>query len=408
MTYSDRLANMMNQVLLTMTPILNEKQCRLLVASMAKGYGHGGIKLVSEKSGMDVRTICSGIHEIDGDIDSNLAEGRIRKKGGGRKPLKELEPTLISCIESILENNTYGDPQKVIAWTNLSLRSISSILAEKYNLKVGKDVVARVLDELGYSKQVNQKMLQVGSRHVDRDAQFKFINDKAEQFLSEGCPVISVDTKKKELIGNFKNDGAEYRKIGSPRTVFDHDFPFLDLGKVAPYGVYLINNNVGFVNLGTDHDTSEFAVESIRRWWNIVGKLTYPNTKKLYINCDGGGSNGWRVRLWKYELALLAEETDLEIHVSHFPPGTSKWNKIEHRLFCYITRNWAGKPLIDINTVVNLISSTTTDKGLIVKCVVDTNKYPTGLKADDDVMDKVDIEKVGPNESWNYVIKGFK
>ena len=322
--------------------------------------------------------------------------------------MKKLEPSLLSYIEAIIENNTYGDPEKVISWTNLSLRDISALLSEKYNVNAGKDIVSRALEELGYSKQVNQKMMQVGNQHVDRNAQFEFINSTAQEFISAGLPVISTDTKKKELVGNFKNPGAEYREAKSPRKVLDHDFPLPDLGKVAPYGVYLINDNMGFVNLGTDHDTSAFAVESIRRWWNIVGKHTYPDAKKLYINCDGGGSNGWRVRLWKYELALFAEETGLELHVSHFPPGTSKWNKIEHRLFCYITKNWSGKPLVDINTIVNLISSTKTNKGLVVKCVVDTNIYPTGLKADDETMAKIDIEKVGPNESWNYIIRGLK
>ena len=408
MAYTDKVTDIIEQVFHTMPQLLDERQRRILAASMAKGYGHGGIKLVSGISGMDVRTIRSGIHEIEDGIMPDPDNGKLRKSGAGRKSMKELEPALLSYIESIIENNTYGDPQKVISWTNLSLRDISSLLGERYSVEAGKDIVSRALDELGYSKQVNQKMIQVGSQHVDRDAQFQFINSKAQEFISSGSPVISTDTKKKELVGNFKNNGAEYREVKSPRKVLDHDFPFPELGKVAPYGVYLVNANIGFVNLGTDHDTSAFAVESIRRWWNIVGKPTYPDAKKLYINCDGGGSNGWRVRLWKYELALFAQETGLEIHVSHFPPGTSKWNKVEHRLFCYITKNWSGKPLIDINTIVNLISSTTTQKGLVVKCVVDTNSYPTGLKVDEDMMAKIDIEKVGPNESWNYIIRGFK
>ena len=234
------------------------------------------------------------------------------------------------------------------------------------------------------------------------------INKTAQEFINSGDPVISTDTKKKELVGNFKNNGTEYRPMKDPRKVLDHDFPLPGLGKVAPYGVYLVNKNTGFVNLGSDHDTSAFAVESIRRWWNIVGQPTFPDAKRLYINCDGGGSNGWRVRLWKYELALLAEETGLEIHVSHFPTGTSKWNKVEHRLFCYITKNWAGKPLIDIDTIVSLISSTTTKNGLTVKCVVDTNTYPIGLKATYEMISRIDIETTGPNESWNYIICGFK
>lgn len=405
---NDKTASIMEQVFKTMPQLLDERQRRLLAASIAKGYGHGGIKLVSNVSGLDVRTIRSGIHEIDNGTASFSEQEKIRKSGAGRKAVKQLQPDFLDDIGTVVENSTYGDPQKVISWTSLSLRDISSILKERFGIVAGKDIVSRALEELGYSKQVNQKMIQVGSQHVDRDAQFQYINTKAQEFIDDGNPVISTDTKKKELVGNFKNSGAEYRPVKGARKVLDHDFPLPDLGKVAPYGVYLVNENVGFVNLGTDHDTSAFAVESIRRWWDIVGKPTYPNAKSLYINCDGGGSNGWRRRLWKYELALFAQETDLEIHVSHYPPGTSKWNKVEHRLFCYITKNWAGKPLIDINTIVNLISSTTTEKGLEVKCVVDTNTYQTGLKADDEMMSKIDIETIGPNESWNYIIRGFK
>jgi len=405
---NEKIAGIMQQVFKTMPQLLDERQRRLLAASIAKGYGHGGIKLVSDASGMDVRTIRSGIHEINSGSASFSEQGKIRKSGAGRKAVKQLQPELLNDIETIVENNTYGDPQKVISWTNLSLCDILSILKEQFGIAAGKDVVSRALEELGYSRQVNQKMIQVGSQHIDCDAQFQYINTKAQEFIDAGNPVISTDTKKKELVGNFKNSSAEYRPAKSPRKVLDHDFPLPDLGKVSPYGVYLVNKNSGFVNLGTDHDTSAFAVESVRRWWNIVGKPTYPNAKSIYINCDGGGSNGWRIRLWKYELALLAQETGLEIHVSHYPPGTSKWNKIEHRLFCYITKNWAGKPLVDINTVVNLISSTTTKKGLEVRCVVDTNIYQTGLKADDEMMSKIDIETIGPNESWNYIIRGFK
>ena len=404
----DKLTGALELVIKTMFQLLDERQRRLLVACAAKGYGYGGVKFFHKMSGLNERTINSGIEEIENSSESLSESTRIRRAGAGRKSLKQTLPDLLVCVEKILENNTYGDPQRVISWTNLSLRDISSILKEKFGIVAGKDVVSRLLEELGYSKQQNQKMLQVGAPHPDRDVQFKYINQKAQEFLDASDPVISIDTKKKELIGNFKNNGAEYRPAKKPREVLDHDFEIPNLGKVAPYGVYLINSNTGFVNLGTDHDTSAFAVESIRRWWNIVGKETFPHARRLYINCDGGGSNGWRRRLWKYELAMFAQETGLEIHVSHFPPGTSKWNKVEHRLFCFITKNWAGKPLIDINTIVNLISSTRTKKGLEVKCVVDTNKYPTGLKADDEVMCKIDIESMGPNKSWNYVIHGFK
>ncbi len=319
---NEKAAGIIEQVFKTMPQLLDEHQRRLLAASIAKGYGHGGIKCVSNASGMDVRTIRSGIREIDSGSASFSGQGKIRKSGAGRKAVKQLQPELLNDIETIIENNTYGDPQKVISWTNLSLRNISSILEGRFGIVAGKDIVSRALEELGYSKQVNQKMIQVGSQHIDRDAQFQYINTKAQEFIDAGNPVISTDTKKKELVGNFKNSGAEYRPSKSARKVLDHDFPLPDLGKVTPYGVYLVNKNAGFVNLGTDHDTSAFAVESIRRWWNIVGNPTYPNAKSLYINCDGGGSNGWRIRLWKYELALLAQETGLEIHVSHYPPGT--------------------------------------------------------------------------------------
>ena len=403
----DRLDNVLQKIFLTVPQILNEKQKRILCGSIAQGYGYGGIKVVSNLSGMDAKTIRAGIREIENGLADICDLERIRREGAGRPGIEKKYPEIAQHIQEIVESNTYGDPEKVILWTNLSLRNIVDELESRFSIATNKNVVADILDELGYSRQVNQKKEQVGSQHKDRDSQFVFINEQAKDFLSQNIPVISVDTKKKELIGNFKNNGAEYRPVKNPRHVLDHDFP-LEEGKVAPYGVYLINNNVGFVNLGRDHDTSAFAVESIRRWWNIVGKSTFPDTKKLYINCDGGGSNGWRVRLWKYELAMFAEETGLEIHVSHFPPGTSKWNKVEHRLFCFITKNWQGKPLIDINTTVNLISSTKTSNGLVVKCVVDDRSYATGIKVSDDDFDTIYIEKCDINPSWNYVIRGFK
>lgn len=401
----DKLNNVLQSVYKTMPFVLDEKQKRILAGSIAKGFGHGGIQLVSDISGMDEKTIRSGIKEIQEDGSVSAPEESIRRPGAGRPGIEKTYPDIKEKVLEILDTNTYGDPEKIITWTNLSLRDIVQQLDERYSIKTNKNVVANLLDELGYSRQVNQKMEQVGSRHENRDSQFVYINTKAKAFLEEGMPVISVDTKKKELIGNFKNAGAEYRPKNNPRTVLDHDFA-LEGGKVAPYGVYLINNNEGFVNLGTDHDTSAFAVESIRRWWNIVGKNTFPNQKKLYINCDGGGSNGWRVKLWKYEIALFAQETGLEIHVSHFPPGTSKWNKVEHRLFCFITKNWQGKPLIDINTTVNLISSTKTKNGLKVRCVVDENKYEIGETVSDQY-DKINIVRDETNPQWNYIIRGF-
>lgn len=374
-----RLDNIIEKIYETMPAVLDERQKRLLAGCIADGYGHGGIKYVCDISGMNYRTVKSGVEERNGNVTKELSSGGIRQKGAGRPSIEVRYPNISEQVKEILETNTYGDPERIMTWTNLSLRDIVSELEHRYGTNTNKNVVADIMTKLGYSRQVNQKYEQVGAQHVDRDTQFSFINETAKAYINDGCPVISVDTKKKELIGNFKNSGAEYRPKKLPRKVLDHDFP-LDGGKVSPYGVYVINNNTAYVNLGTDHDTSAFAVESIRRWWNIIGKTTFPNANKLYINCDGGGSNGWRVKLWKYELALFADETGIEIQVSHLPPGTSKWNKIEHRLFCFITKNWQGKPLIDINTTVNLIASTKTKEGLEVKCEVDNNIYATGKK----------------------------
>jgi hypothetical protein len=271
-------------------------------------------------------------------------------------------------------------------------------------INISHETVGKIIESMGYSKQANQKRLQVGEPHPDRNAQFEHINKTAADYLAVGVPVISVDTKKREKIGNFKNEGKEYRRKKDPRTVLDHDFPIEELGKISPYGVYNLNNNTGFVNLGTSHDTSEFAVESISRWWETVGKHTFPDTGKIYINCDCGGSNDYRRRMWKYQLQQFADRTGLEIEVSHFPPGTSKWNKIEHRLFCYISRNWQGKPLVDVKTAVDLIGSTTTTTGLKVICVRDDTKYQLAKKVSDDEFDSILIDKLQPFVSWNYKI----
>lgn len=265
--------------------------------------------------------------------------------------------------------------------------------------------ISQLLTDMGYSKQVNQKMEQVGIPSPDRNEQFEFIDRTAHGYLENGEPVISVDTKKKENIGNFKNAGAEYRRMKDPRKVLDHDFPVPELGKVAPYGVYVLNNNTGFVNLGTSHDTSEFAVTSISCWWNAVGKNAFPGAKRIYITCDGGGSNGSRSRNWKYELQQLSNDTGLEIMVSHYPPGTSKWNKIEHRMFCYISKNWQGHPLIDIETVISLISNTTTEKGLTITCQLDKKVYETGHKISDNELAEINIFPCETLGKWNYVIK---
>jgi hypothetical protein len=291
----------------------------------------------------------------------------------------------------------------VLSYTTESLRKTLAELG-KCSIGVGHVTGGKILDAMGYSKQANQKMLQVGEPHPDRNAQFEHINKTAAAFLKAGSPVVSVDTKKKEKIGNFKNDGSEYRPKKQPREVLDHDFPIKELGKIAPYGVYNLNNNVGFVNVGTSHDTSEFAVESISRWWDAVGKHTYPDAKMLYITCDCGGSNGNRVRMWKYQLQQFANRTQLTIQVSHFPTGTSKWNKVEHRLFCYITKNWQGKPLVDIQTAIDLIGATRTSTGLKVICMKDDTEYELAKKVSDEDFADVNLVKIYPFVSWNYCI----
>jgi hypothetical protein len=290
-----------------------------------------------------------------------------------------------------------------LSYTIESYRKIQNEL-EKQGVLVSHVTVSDILSAMGYSKQANQKMLQVGEPHPDRNAQFEHINNTAADYIAAGDPVISVDTKKKENIGNFKQNGQEYRLENNPRRVLDHDFPIEELGKIAPYGVYNVNNNVGFVNVGTSHDTSEFAVESISRWWETVGKHTFPKSGRIYITCDSGGSNSCRARMWKYQLQQFADHTGLKVEVSHFPRGTSKWNKVEHRLFCYISKNWQGKPLVDVQTAVDLIGSTRTKAGLKVICVRDDTEYQLARKVSDKNFDAIRINKIVPFENWNYRI----
>ena len=398
------------QILLDLTPYLDEKQKRILYGSAASVLGHGGITFVNEITGSARNTITSGMDEITSSVEEKTSQDdrtdRIRKPGAGRKSALEKNPLLYEKIEEIITQNgdTYGNPEKPLRWTTWSLRKIAGELVT-FGIKVSQNIVSRALDALGYSKQQNQKMYQVGEQHPDRDAQFCFINETSAEFLSKGEPVISIDTKKKENVGNFKNNGSEYRPANNPRKVLDHDFPLPELGKVAPYGVYVLNDNTGFVNLGISHDTPEFAGESVAQWWRCVGKNTFPDAKRLYITCDSGGSNDCRIWLWKHYVQQLANETQMEIHVSHFPTGTSKWNKVEHRLFCYISKNWQGQPLIDIETIVNLIGSTTTEKGLSVICRVDENHYERGKKITEEQKNNLNIEFVGPNEKWNYIIR---
>ena len=389
-----------------MKTILDEHQYRCYLGKTALSLGRGGQATVTRLSGASVNTVRKGMKEIESAGERPTAK-RIRKAGGGRTAASVKYPNLHEAIERIIDGKTYGDPEKVIHWTTKSLMSIASALKEEYGIEVSHTVVSGELTKMGYSKQLNQKMLQVGNAHPKRNEQFEYIDATSKAYIAEGIPVISIDCKKKENLGNFKNNGAEYRQKGNPRKVLDHDFLMKELGSVAPYGMYDIDKNAGFVNLGTSHDTAAFAVNSILQWWLHIGKETYPDAKRLYITCDGGGSNGSRIHLWKAQIAQLAEKTGLEIHISHFPPGTSKWNKIEHRLFCFISRSWAGQPLIDIETVIDLIGSTTTQQGLTVKCVLDKNDYPTGIKVSDEAYNSINIERVGSMPDWNYIIRGF-
>jgi transposase len=383
-----------------MMPLLNEKQKRQFLASEAISYGYGGIAEAMKYSGVSYNTIKRGINEIKNGV---TFDNRVRKEGGGPKNAEEKYPDIEETIRKIVDGSTYGNPERVLSYTTESLRKIERELKSQ-GINVSHETVGKILETMDYSKQRNQKMIQVGESHPDRNAQFEHINKIAGEYLKAGDPVISVDTKKKENIGNFKNNGQEYRKKKDPRKVLDHDFPLKELGKISPYGVYNLNHNIGFVNLGVSHDTSEFAVESISRWWETVGKHTFSNSSKIYINCDSGGSNGCRVRMWKYQLQQFANRTGLTVEISHFPRGTSKWNKVEHRLFCYISKNWQGKPLVDVQTAIDLIGSTTTTTGLEVICVRDDTQYKLAKKVSDDEFNSIAIENIPPFELWNYKI----
>ena len=384
---------------------LNEKARRLFLASEAKTIGWGGIEKVSRATGVSSDTISKGCKELE-DEPKIIESGKIRKPGGGRKKLVDTDPTLLSDLDSLIEPTTRGDPESPLRWTCKSTRKLARELKN-----MGHDIshmrVADILHSQGYSLQSNQKVIE-GSNNPDRNGQFTLINNKTKLFIEYGQPVVSVDTKKKELVGNFKNGGREYRLKGNPLKVLVHDFKIEGLGKANPYGVYDISRNEAWVSVGTDHDTSAFAVESIRQWWNAMGKMAYPDACKLLITADSGGSNGYRVRLWKIELQKLADESGLEISVSHFPPGTSKWNKIEHRLFSFITQNWRGKPLISHEAIVSLIAATTTQKGLHVECQMDENVYPKGIKISDEELKEINLTSDKFHGEWNYTIKPNK
>ncbi len=354
---------------------LDERQRRLWAAAEAEALGWGGASLVSRATGISRMAIAAGKRELKGEEPPSLRAGRLRKPGGGRKSLLEKDATLLGDLEGLVEPHSRGDPESALRWTCKSVRRLAGEL-KAMGHRVSHETVARLLRGLGYSLQANRKTLE-GSSHPDRNAQFEHINEQAQGQMALGNPVISVDTKKKELVGEFKNGGRELRPKGDPEKVRVHDF---SKDRVNPYGVYDLANNLGWGSVGVDHDTAAFAVESIRRWWLWMGQTLFPGARQLLISADGGGSNGSRLRLWKAELQKLADELGFPVRVCHLPPGTSKWNKIEHRLFSFISQNWRGKPLISHEVMVNLIRATTTRKGLKVRCELDENRYPTAVK----------------------------
>jgi transposase len=392
--------NLLKIKLSGLLPELNERQRRLVVGAEALSLGYGGIKTMSEVTGISPPTIRKGIQDLN---EKNKTLQRVRKEGGGRKKATEKFPELKSILESIIEPDTRGDPESPLRWTCKSVRNITDLL-KKEDLNVSPKTVATILHELEYSLQGNKKTKE-GEDHPDRDQQFLYINSTAKKFLKIGSPVISVDTKKKEMVGNYKNPGREWSPKGQPVEVNGHDFPDPNFPKAVPYGIYDIADNKGWVNVGITSDTAEFAVESIRQWWKKMGKTRYPNAKSLVIFADAGGSNGYRSRLWKKELYKFCLEVGFEITVCHFPPGTSKWNKIEHRMFSFISMNWRGKPLDSYQTVVSLIASTKTKSGLIVKARLDKRKYKKGIEVSKKEMDQINLIKHKFHGEWNYSLK---
>jgi len=383
-------------------PFLNEKQRRILAAAEAEAVGHGGVSQVAAATGMSRNTIVAGRRDISEQRASVKETGRIRSPGGGRKKTVHKDPTLERDLETLIEPVTRGDPESALRWTCKSVRKLAGEL-NRMGHKTSHRMVAELLKTMGYSLQANRKTIE-GSAHPDRDAQFERIYEKVKAFQREGQPVISVDTKKKELIGNYKNGGREWRPKGQPEQVLVHDFQSLGEGKINPYGVYDVLRNMGWVNVGIDHDTAVFAVESIRRWWLTMGNQIYTSASALLVTADSGGSNGARLKLWKTELQKFSNENGLSISVSHFPPGTSKWNKIEHRLFSFISQNWRGRPLVSHEVIVNLIASTTTAKGLRVECAMDYNEYPRGVKVTAAELKKVNLTRDMFHGEWNYTI----
>lgn len=409
MVIDDNIKERISSVL----PLLNESQKRKYLAAESKSLGWGGASAVSDFTGVTRKTIRLGMRELEngeptsaplsGDEAAPDPVSRIRRPGAGRKNIEEDQPGIMDALMRLVNNHSFGNPETPLQWTTKSLRNLADELnAEGFHISYVK--VGQLLESNGFSLQVNQKMMQAGKQSPDRDAQFNHINETAAAYMDNGQPVISVDCKKKENIGNFKNNGAEYAPMKQPVKVLDHDFPLPEKGKAVPYGIYDINRNEGYVNVGISSDTAQFAVHSIGEWWNSMGKECYPEATSLYICADGGGSNGSRNKLWKKELQDFADKTGITVEISHFPPGTSKWNKIEHRMFSQISKNWRGRPLETIEIVINLIASTTTETGLHIQCGLDRNTYRTGIKVSDEELENVNLI---PNEfhgEWNYKI----
>ena len=370
-----------------------------MAASEARSLGYGGVSKVRRACGLSRKAIAKGMHEIS---DGNTMPGRIRRSGAGRKKITVRDPKLLASLEHLVEPETRGDPESPLRWICKSTRALAAQLTGKKH-PVSHEKVAQLLRDQNYSLQSNRKT-EEGADHPDRDAQFRHINAQVKRALATGIPVISVDTKKKELLGNYENSGKQWLPAKKPVTVNGHDFPSPDVPRAYPYGIYDLARNRGFVNVGTDHDTGAFAVASIRGWWRSEGRSLYSDARVLLITADGGGSNVSRLRLWKLELQNFSDETGLSISVCHFPPGTSKWNKVEHRLFSFISSNWRGEPLRDYETIVNLIARTTTAKGLQVTCRLDRRKYPTGRNVTDEEFKRVNLKRNTFHGDWNYII----
>jgi len=376
---------------------------RQWAAAEARELGWGGVSAVAGATGLSRPTIVAGLRELDQPAHRRSAEAvRVRRPGAGRRPLTETDPELLTVLESLVEPVTRGHPESPLRWTCKSTRRLAEELTRQ-NHRVGARTVASLLRQAGYSLQANRKTRE-GASHPDRNAQFEYINSRVTRFLKRGQPAVSVDTKKKELVGDFRNGGQEWRPEGEPEEVRVHDFLDKTLGKAVPYGVYDMANNQGWVSVGIDHDTAQFATNSIRRWWREMGQRRFPKASELLITADGGGSNGHRCRLWKVSLQELADDLGLTLIICHFPPGTSKWNKIEHRLFSFITSNWRGRPLVSHQTIVNLIASTTTRKGLIVKAALDTNQYETKIKVTDEQLERLRLQRHKFHGDWNYTL----